>query len=340
MAQQRRAKGSGRGRSQSSGVDFRTVEPAALMLFKGAEDYVAARALDRVKNALKAHHPDLEYTRLDVSEAATGELSTLASPSLFGEPRLILAEDLAQMNEAFLQDAMAFLDEPSDGDVTLIFRHTGGNRGKKLLDALGQRAVTVDCSPVKSDAEKLDFLRSEFRAAGRTIHPEAARALVAAAGSTLSDLGGAAQQLLRDVPGEITEDHVDRYYGGRVEASAFKVADAAFEGRGEAATRLYRHAVATGVSPVAITAALARKGRQIAAIVDHRGGRDQLASALGVPPWQLKQAAETAQRWNGPAAAEAVEAVAQADVEVKGLSRTPEYAVEKAIATVARATGR
>lgn len=331
-----RAKGS----PAESGADFRTVEPAPLMLLKGSEDYVAARALDRIKAALRAEHADLEYTRLDVTEAGPGELTTLASPSLFGEPRLILAEDLAQMSEAFLADALRYLEEGGDPDVTLVMRHTGGNRGKKLLDALSRRAVVVDCSPVKSDSDKLVFLRQEFRAAGRTILPDAARALVAAAGGSLSDLGSASQQLMRDVPGDITAEQVDRYFGGRVEASAFKVADAAFEGRAEAAARLYRHAVATGVSPVAITAALARKARQIAALVDHRGRHDQLASALGVPPWQLKQAAETARRWTPSRAADAVEAVAQADAEVKGVSRTPEYAVEKAIALIAAGVGR
>ncbi|GAA1804030.1 DNA polymerase III subunit delta [Nesterenkonia flava] len=326
-----------RGRSSAKkddGADFRTVTPAPLMLFKGSEDYVASRALDRVKASLRQQHAQLEYTRFNVADAASGELATLASPSLFGEPRLILAEDLAGMNDTFLADALAFLKEPVDEDVTVIFRHTGGNRGKKLLDALSKRAVVVDCSPVKSDADKLDFVRQEFRAASRSIHPEAARALVAAAGGTLSDLGGACQQLMRDVSGDISAEHVDRYFGGRVEASAFKVADAAFEGRGEAATRLYRHALATGVSPVAVTAALARKGRQIAALVDYRGPQAQIASALGVPPWQLKQAADTARRWTPARAADAVEAVAQADAEVKGVSRTPEYAVEKAIVKI------
>ncbi|WP_120004742.1 DNA polymerase III subunit delta [Nesterenkonia muleiensis] len=322
------------GRTASAGTDFRAVEPAPLILLKGSEDYVAARALDRVKAGLKAQHAALEYTRLDVSAATAGELATLASPSLFGEPRLILAEDLAEMNETFLEDALRFLEEPADPEVTLVLRHSGGNRGKKLLDAVSSQGVVVDCSPVKSDGDKLDFVRQEFRDQARSIHPEAARALVAAAGSTLSDLGSAASQLMRDVPTDITAEHVEKYFGGRVEASAFKVADAAFAGRGEAALRLYRHAVATGVSPVAVTAALAMKARQVAALVDHRGAQGELAKTLKMAPWQLKQASETARRWSPRAAADAVEAVAQADAEVKGVSRTPEYAVEKAIGAI------
>lgn len=342
MASQRagtQRSGAGRGAKKADGPDFRTVEPAPLILLKGGEDYLASRALDRVKRALRAEHPELEYTRLDASAAAPGELLTVASPSLFGEPRLILAEDLSAMNDTFLADALAYLEEDT-ADVTLVMRHSGGNRGKKLLDLLAKRAVVVDCAGVKNDNDKLDFVRREFRASGREIHADGARALVAAAGSTLSDLGGACQQLMRDINGDITEEHVDRYHGGRVEATAFKVADAAFEGRQDVATRLYRHAIATGVSPIAVTAALARKARHIAALVDHRGSPASLAATLGAPPWQLQQVAETARRWQPQRAAEAIEAVAKADAEAKGASRTPEYAVERAITAIASAVGR
>lgn len=332
-------RGTRRTSAAGAGVDFRTVEPAPLMLLRGPEDYIATRALDGIKARLRADQPDLEYTQLDASTAATGELTTLTSPSLFGEARLILAADLAQMNDAFLADALAQVEDVPE-DVTLVMRHSGGNRGKKLVDALSGRGVVVDCGAARTEAEKLDFLRRELRAAQRQIQPDAARALVAAAGSSLSDLGGAALQLIRDVPGEITESDVDRYHGGRVEASAFKVADAAFEGRRESAIRLYRHAVSTGVSPIAVTAALARKGRQVAALVEHRGSLDQLASSLGVAPWQLRQAGETARRWRSHRAASAVEAIARADAEAKGASRTPEYAVERAITTIAAAAGR
>ncbi|MDR8018641.1 DNA polymerase III subunit delta [Nesterenkonia aerolata] len=340
MAAHRQRQTAQRGRSKAAvGEDFRTVEPAALMLLKGPEDYVAARAMDRIRGSLRESAPELEYTRLDASQAAAGELGTLASPSLFGEDRLILVEDLAQSTDALISDALALLAEPSDG-ATVVFRHTGGNRGKKLLDALNSQAVVIDCSAVKSDAEKMDFLRRELQASGRQMRPDAARALIAAAGGTLSDLGSALRQLLRDVAGEITEEHVDTYHGGRVEATAFKVADAAFDGRRDAATRLYRHAVATGVSPIAVTAALARKARQVAALVDHRGSPDALASALGAPPWQLRQAAETARRWQPQRAAAALEAVARADAEAKGASRTPEFAVERALWVIAGSTGR
>jgi hypothetical protein len=64
---------------------------------------------------------------------------------------------------------------------------------------------------------------------------------------------------MNDTSGEVTEETVEKYYGGRVEATAFKVADAALAGRAGAALSMLRHALATGVDPVPLVAALAMK---------------------------------------------------------------------------------
>ena len=123
----------------------------------------------------------------------------------------------------------------------------------------------VECQPLKKDADKADFVGAEFRQAGRRIDPQAVRALVAAVGANLSELAAACSQLISDTPAEgsgtITPELVDKYYGGRVEATAFRVADAALAGNGPVALSSLRHALATGVDPVPLVAALAMKIR-------------------------------------------------------------------------------
>ncbi len=74
--------------------------------------------------------------------------------------------------------------------------------------------------------------------AKKRIAPAALRSLVSAFSDDLTELAGACQQLIADVPGDVTEQIVERYYGGRVETSAFAVADTAIAGRyGEALHR-------------------------------------------------------------------------------------------------------
>ncbi|MEH0059871.1 DNA polymerase III subunit delta [Auritidibacter ignavus] len=327
------------GTKRASTASWRTVEPAPIMLLRGPEDFIAMRVTDRVRATVREQEPDLETHRLSAADYEPGQLTMLASPSLFSQAKLIQVDDLQKMNDAFLAEALQYVKDPAD-DVTLLMRHTGGNRGKKLLDVLKKSGTVVECESIKSDRDKLEFVTQEFKAHRKKVASEAIRAVVDAVGSDMGELASAVDQLISDVEGPVTEQVVDRYYGGRVQATAFKVADATLDGQIAQAVGLLRHSLLTGVSPVAITAALAMKARQIARIIDARIGQGQIAQTLGVAPWQAKRIAATTRRWTAPGIAQAIELIAQADAEAKGLARDPDYSVERMIIRVAQGTRR
>jgi DNA polymerase-3 subunit delta len=337
------ANGQGKGRQAArgaAGTSWRQVEPAPLVLLQGPESYLAGRALERIRGLVRERQGGAEITAFDAATYQRGELLLAASPSLFGEAKVIEATALATMNEDFLEDAMAYAASPAE-DVVLVLHHAGGNRGKKLLDALkAAGAVVVECQPLKKDAEKTDFVGQEFKAAKRRILPEASRALSAAVGSDLSELAAACSQLIQDTSGNVDVEVVDRYFGGRVEATGFKVADAALTGRGAAALGTLRHALATGTDPVPIVAALAMKLRQVAKVAGQRKSSGQLARELGMPPWQIQQAQEQARYFSPDDLVHCLRLVAEADAQVKGASRDPEYAVERAVTGIALAARR
>ncbi|MHA7272480.1 DNA polymerase III subunit delta [Arthrobacter sp. TMT4-20] len=318
-------------------MHWRTVVPAPVVLLSGPEEYAAGQAVERIRRSLRDARPDLEDVKLDAGKYEAGDLTIHGSPSLFGEAKLIEVSGLAQMNDDFLQDTLGYLADPAP-DVVLVMHHSGGNRGKKLLDALKSSGATVvDCQPLKKDSDKADFVVEEFRAAGRRIGGGALRALVAAVGSQLAELAAACQQLISDTAGEITEETVEKYYGGRVEVTGFKVADAALAGRGGQALSMLRHALATGADPVLLTAALAMKVRAVAKVHQVRGSSAQLAKELGMAPWQVDQARRDAQRFSSEGLVECIQVLAEADAQVKGASRDPVYAVERAVTTIALA---
>lgn len=320
---------------------WRHTEPGPLMLLKGPEDYIARWVTDRVTAALRERHGTLEVHTLRAGEYRAGELAMAASPSLFAEPTLIRVDGLESMDDAFLEDALRLVEQgPGAEDVTLLLRHAGGSRGKRLLDAVTKAGTVVDCAPLKRDEDRLAFVQAEFRDGRRRIEEDAARALVRATGSSLSDLASACRQLIDDTTGTVTPETVDTYHGGRVEATSFAVADAALEGQAARAVSLVRHALATGVHPVMVTSALALKARQVARIID--GGRDpgELASVLGVAPFQVRYVQQAARHWTPAGIAQAVEWIAQADAEVKGASRNPDFAVERAVIRVATGVRR
>ncbi len=319
----------------SASIGWRHVQPAPLILLSGPEDYIASRASASLRTQVRQLHPGAELVALDALRYEAGELTLHASPSLFGEWKIIEAAGLAQMNDDFLRDALEYLADPAP-EVILVLRHSGGNRGKKLLDACKSAgALVVDCQPLKRDAEKLEFVADAYREARARIDPDAARALVSAVGSQLADLAAACQQLIADTVGTTTAETVEKYYGGRIEATGFKVADAALSGRTAQSLAALRHALATGADPVPLVAALAMKVRAVARVHSTRGSAASLARTLGMAPWQIDQARREAQRYSAESLAACVRAVADADAQVKGGSRDAVYALERAVTIIA-----
>jgi DNA polymerase-3 subunit delta len=329
----------GRSTTTAPQSSWRDIRPAPLVLLSGPEDYLASKASELIRAQVRTAQPGAELVQFDAEDYEAGTLLMHASPSLFGDWTIIEASGLAQMNDAFLVDALAYLDDPAP-DVVLVMRHSGGNRGKKLLDAVrAAKATVVDCQPLKKDADKADFVSTEFRTARRRIEPDALKALVAAVGSKLPELAAACQQLMADTVGDVGIETVEKYYGGRVEATGFKVADAALAGRTAQALSMLRHALATGADPVPIVAALAMKVRAVAKVHGVRGSSGQLAKELGMAPWQIDQARREAQRFSPDALARCIRSLAEADAQVKGESRDPVFAVERAVTVIALGDG-
>ena len=317
-------------------LPWSAVRPAPIVLVSGTETVLADRAIRDLREQLKAADASLEVSDLDAGDYAPGELVTLASPSLFGEPRLIRVSGVEKSSDAFITDALDYLSMP-DADTVVVLRHSGGVRGKKLLDEVRAGrggGVEVVCAELKRDSDKYDFARDEFRRAGKRITTGALRAVVSAFADDLAELASACAQLISDTAAEVDEKVVDSYYGGRVEVNSFAVADAAIAGRyGEALVTL-RHALASGADPVPMVAAFASKVRTMAKLKGSRGADGQLASKFGLSPWQVKRAREELQGWDEQGLAAAIQALAAADAEVKGGGRDPVFALERLVRIV------
>jgi DNA polymerase III subunit delta len=331
-----------RSSASARGVPPDQLRPAPVVLVVGGEDLLAERAVAAVVGAARAEDPELVVENLEAAGYESGRLLLLASPSLFGGGMVIVANGVETANDAFVTDATAYLKAPAP-DVCVVLRHSGGPRARPLLEAArAAGAPEAACQPISRDEEKVDFVTAEFRRLGRKASPQAVRALVDAVGSDLRELASACSQLAEDAEGtgrvEVAE--VELRFGGRVEVTGFRVADAAVAGQAEQALALLRHALATGADPVPLVAALAAKVRALAKVsVAGRGKSADLAAALGMAPWQVDRARRELTGWREAGLAEAVLALAEADAAVKGGGRDPVYAVEKAVLTIAAARG-
>jgi DNA polymerase-3 subunit delta len=312
---------------------------APVTLVTGPEELLRDRAVSRVIAQVRRTDASTEVQTVSAVGLPPGRVTELANPSLFGEPTVIVVQDVSEAGEELTDELKAYAAAPAP-DVALVLVHPGGVKGKGLLDAVRKAgAVVVECKVVKWDSDKIAFVHAEFGHARRKISSDAATALVEAVGSDLRGLASACSQLIADTEGTVDRTLVERYHAGRVEVSGFKVADAAVEGRCEEALELLRHALATGVDPVPVNAAFASGLRNLAKVagVSRSARPDEVARELGMAPFQVKKARGQLGGWTPDGVAAAITAVAYADEQIKGAGTDPVYALERAIVAIVAA---
>jgi DNA polymerase III subunit delta len=267
---------------------------------------------------------------------APGELASLVSPSLFGGTRAVVVRGVQDAGKDVAAELERYAASPAP-DTLVVLTHAGGAKGKPLLTALaGSGATVIRCPRIARADERMDFVRAEFRGLGRKADQGGVRALIDAVGTDLSDLAAACAQLAEDVPGTIDRAAVATYYRGRAEASGFSVADRAVEGRLGDALEQLRWALATGVAPVLINSALAQGVRALGKVgaVPRSRSSQALAGELGLPPWKIDRVRRQLNGWSPDGVARALQAVAEADAQVKGEGASAGYALERTVAAI------
>ncbi len=322
---------------------------AAVALASGATDTQAGNGADAPAAAEPfAASGGADLTGgIDVHQVAAfgltaGELSNLTAPSLFGGGCVVVIGSAQDATKDLSAELTRLAKSPAP-DVFLVITHAGGAKNKALLaDLVSAGARRVDCPAVKRFGERMDFLRGEFRAAGRKADEGGLRALLDAVGNDLRDLAAACSQLAADTTGVISQAVVARYYRGRAEVTGFSVADKACEGNLADALEQLRWALATGTAPVLISSALASGLRTLGLVgsVGRGLSPNALAADLGMPPWKIDKARQQLRGWTADGIARAHAAVAEADVQVKGEGTSAGYALERAITTIVACRSR
>jgi len=310
-----------------------------LVLIQGAEALLADRAISQIISA----SPQATITTLTADEVELGTITDSLAPSLFGDVRIVVIKEIQDLTAECSDEVIEYLTNP-DESLNLVLWHKGGVKGKALVDKVkkaGAQLIAVEA--IKKDSDKAEFVRSEFKRLGRKISTEAVQALIDSLGSDLRELGGACSQLASDVAAGkvIDESDVADYQQGRIETTGYDVADAVLDGKTALALISLRNAINTGTDPVLIVSAIAASIRTMAKVSGTSRGLKSfdLASQLGLPPWQIDKARRQLSGWSENALARSVIVLAQADADIKGAAADPAYALERAIITISTARG-
>jgi DNA polymerase III subunit delta len=311
---------------------------APVTIVVGEEEFLIDRAVRDLITARRHADQAGDVHDLDAAALSPGELDSLTSPSLFGGGAVVVIRAAQNATKEIAAELARYAASPAP-DAALIMTHAGGAKGKDLVAGVrAAGAQVIECPKVTRFAERLDFVRAEFRRSGQRADDATARALLDAVGSDLRELAAACEQLAGDA------DHVDAavvatYYRGRAEATGFTVADLAVEGQLARALEQLRWALATGVSPVLICSALALGVRLLGRVGTAPRGRNaaSLAAEVGAPPWKVDRVRQQLRGWTPDGIAQALRAVAEADAQVKGETISAGYALERAVRRIVAA---
>ena len=314
-------------------------DSVGLVLIQGAEGLLADRAISKIL----ATNPAATITTLIADEIEVGAITDSLAPSLFGDARIVVIKEIQDLVADCSDEIIEYLSDP-DESLNLVLWHKGGVKGKALVDKVKKAgAEIISAEAIKKDSDKAEFVRGEFKNLGRKISTEAVQALIDSLGSDLRELGGACSQLASDVQDGklIDEDDVAAYQRGRIETTGYDVADAVLDGKTALALISLRNAINTGTDPVLIVSAIAASIRTMAKVSGASRGLKSydLASQLGLPPWQIDKARRQLSGWSENALARSVITLAQADADIKGAAADPAYALERAIITISTARG-
>jgi len=311
-----------------------------VVLVIGEDEFLRSETTSKVIAAQRAARGggDLPITRVVTAGDAAADLADALSPALFGGERIVVLEGAEQATKEIVSVVTAYVAAP-DPDICLIVQHSGGGRAKSLaLDVQKAGALVERVPVVKSADDRLKYIRAEVSAAGGTIAPKAAAALVEAVGEDLRSLASAARQLVADSGGTISVDTVAQYYRGRADVKVYAVADEVVAGRRGRALEQLRWALRDGAPEVVLADAIAESVRQVAKVAAAgRADPNTLSRALGMPAWKIRKVRSNAGGWTAPALTRAMSIVATLNGDVKGNAVNAQWAIEKAILDICAA---
>ena len=312
-----------------------------MCLVSGEEELLAERAVDRVIASARSQDPGIQVHRGTGGDLTPGDFATMTSPTLFGGGSVVVVENAQDAKKDLVAAILDYAKAP-DPVIHLVVVHAGGNKAKALADGLRKAgADVVSAAKIKRASDRLSFVKEELRRLGAKpgAGAGAAEMLITAVGHDLRELANACAQLVADTGGRVTVDEVNRYYRGRAEVTGFAVADAAVTGDVAGALGGLRWAVSIGLDPVPLADALAAGVRNIAKVAGSRGSGYQLASSLGMAPWQVDKAMQQARGWTPQGLVTAMRVTADLNAAVKGGADDREYALERAILAIVAARG-
>lgn len=300
-------------------------------LVVGSDELKSSHTIEKMKARLGAS--GMAAFNLDERDMAKDPqiddiIASLNTFPMGSEFRLVILRNCDKLPKAVSEPLVEYFANPSPTTVCLVVATTlaKNTRLYKVIAKLGAKAV-ISCAPMKA-YELPPRVAKMAQAHGKAMGIPAAEALVSRAGENMRMLDNELKKLASMIDGpEITLTDVERHVMRTAEVKPWELLNAV------AARDLTRSLELLKLQPakseVRIWSLLVTRLREliIAKSLDARGQAGQLASALGVQAWQVKNHASWARRWKMDELLEALSSAVDVELALKG-SRDGELALQ------------
>ncbi len=265
-------------------------EQPRVYLLVGEEDVRVDQALGALLDTLLP--PSERALNLDVIQAGETPVEEIIARCetlpFFGARRVVVVRHGEELR-APAQDALAaYLDQGPPPSVLILVAESLDRR-RRLYAALERAGRVILCD--RLPAEDLPaWVRARAAEEGKTITPEAARALVGIVGGGLRELGLEVAKLAAYVGDRktITADDVHEAASHLAEATVFELMDAVGRRQAGRALGLLHAVIAMGEPPVRILYMLGDQLRMVLrtrALVERRAPAAEVRRVLGTRAW-------------------------------------------------------
>ena len=263
----------------------------------------------------------LEATEVNGSEWRGGELSDLATPSLWGERRALLLTRCEGLTETGQRELKTYLSGPSPDATCVLTLVTRGKGPPPLAKAVQGAGGTVRHVAVKrQDLPTWTLGRAEAR--GLKMTRPAAVAVVASIGEDTAALDQAVEQLASAFPALVVgPDEVRAQFQGLGEQRVWDLCDQALSGRLSEALVTLRALLEAKEDPLMVLGGIASRVRDLVRV---RGLPDRMPSAEAARAagirfdWQVRRYRDQAARFTSQELAALHGWVTEADRALKG----------------------
>lgn len=242
----------------------------------------------------------LRATEVDAAHWQGGELSDLATPSLWGESRALLVTGCQALPEPGQRELKTYLDAPSPDALcvlTVVTRGKGPPPLAKMVQAAGGAVRHVALKRQDLPVWVMD----RARARGTTMTRPGAVALVGSIGEDTASLDQAVEQLASAFPGRsLGPEEVRAQFRGLGEQQVWDLCDQALSGRLADALVTLRALFEAKADPLLILGGVASRVRDLVRIrgVSERLPPAEVARAAGIRfEWQIRRYREQADRF-------------------------------------------